>query len=160
MLQDDPNEIERFNNLVAYAQPEQIWNVKRLINMGAYNRSYVGIQNIVDIEPLTNHVLDSSLGEKCQTYKTQDPELQKYLVQEGIVVVDGPYRSGKSSLIPEIIAGYLTVSQNIKQAELEKKLKMQNLKTYSIKDILEGDSSSDEEEVDKMNHFPWLQKGY
>jgi hypothetical protein len=35
---------------------------------------------------------------------------------------------------------------------------MKNLKTYSIKEILEGDSSSDEDEP--MNHFPWYKKGY
>ena len=35
---------------------------------------------------------------------------------------------------------------------------MKNLKTYTIDEIMNGDSSSDEE--DGMNHFPWLKKGY
>lgn len=37
---------------------------------------------------------------------------------------------------------------------------MNNLKTYSIKELMEADSSSDEECNAKMNHFPWLKKGY
>ena len=41
---------------------------------------------------------------------------------------------------------------------------MENMKTYTIKDILDGDSSSDEEDISdaktKMNHFPWLKKSY
>ena len=39
---------------------------------------------------------------------------------------------------------------------------MNNLPTYSVKQILEGDSSSDEDDFEntKMNHFPWFKKGY
>jgi hypothetical protein len=48
------------------------------------------------------------------------------------------------------------VSKNIKQAEQLKKDRSKNLPTYSIKDILEGDTDSDDEVYDPMNQFPWF----
>lgn len=64
-------------------------------------------------------------------------------------------------MLPKIIAGYYEVSQNARQQELERKNRLNNLPKYSIKDILEGDSSSDEDmDVDPMVHFPWLKRDY
>jgi hypothetical protein len=50
--------------------------------MNNWNRSFLGINNVVDLGPLTNHILDAT-AEK--TFKAP-----------GIQVIDGPYNSGKT----------------------------------------------------------------
>lgn len=76
-------------------------------------------------------------------------------------MVNGSYKSGKTKLIPQIISGFREVANSIEKAEEEKQLRMKNLPTYTIQQILDEDSSSDEEDSDfRMNHFPWFKPGY
>jgi hypothetical protein len=81
MLGSDEGEVQRFNNLVAYAQPDYSWSVQRLINLNNYNRCYLGVHNIVDTEPLVNHILDPSIAENTPVYESKTCNL---LIQEGI----------------------------------------------------------------------------
>jgi len=60
--------------------------------MNNWNRSFLGINNVVDLGPLTNHILDAT-AEK--TFKAP-----------GIQVIDGPYNSGKTEKIPKIIEDF------------------------------------------------------
>jgi len=110
LLGNEPEEMLRFNTLVAYAQPDVTWSVRRIINLNNYNRCYLGVNSIVDTEPLVNHMLDPSIAEKALTFSSDDKSISDLLIQEGIQVIEGPYRSGKSSLIPKLISGYNKMS--------------------------------------------------
>ena len=69
-----------------------------------------------------------------------------YLIKSGISVVEGGYLSGKTTLVPEIIRDYYRDTQLKLNKIKEQKAKMNNLKTYTIEDILNDGSSSEEEE--------------
>ena len=60
--------------------------------MNNWNRSFLGIQNVVDLGMLTNHILDATA--------------EKTVKIEGIKLVDGPYNSGKTQSIPSLISEY------------------------------------------------------
>ena len=64
LMQSDPKEHERFNELVTYAQPNLVWGVQRIATLNNFNRNYLGIQSVVDLGPITNHILDASISEK------------------------------------------------------------------------------------------------
>jgi hypothetical protein len=68
------------------------------------------------------------------------------LSSKGISLIEGSYITGKSSLVPKIVLGYQKITEKKTQDEEMKKNRMKNLKKYTIKDIMENDSSSDEEE--------------
>jgi hypothetical protein len=67
-------------------------------------------------------------------------------------------------MVAQVAAAYEQTSRQIKKQCQDKKEKMKNLLTYTMDQIMNGDSSSDEdernEEAMRMNHFPWLKKGY
>lgn len=69
--------------------------------------------------------------------------LQGVLRKKGISIVDGVYSSGKTTLAVAILKALFLNSSHIKQQE-ELKLKNKKVKTYSIKELMENDSSDDE----------------
>ena len=69
--------------------------------------------------------------------------LQRTLRKKGISIVDGVYRSGKTTLAVALLKALFLTSTYIKQQE-ELKLKNKKVKTYSIKELMENDSSDDE----------------
>ena len=64
-------------------------------------------------------------------------------------------------MIPQIIQEYQDVASQIKLKQKQEIDKLKNLKKYSIQEILDGNSSSDEDDnFDPMRQFPWFKKGY
>ena len=75
--------------------------------------------------------------------KEQSAFVQQCMRRQGLSVVEGTYRSGKTTLAVETIHSLLGTSRAIKahreQLKAEKKVK-----TYTIKELMECDSSDDE----------------
>lgn len=65
------------------------------------------------------------------------------MVKKGISVLDGVYQSGKTTIAVAMLKALFLTASHIKQQE-EIKLKNKNVKTYSIKELMENDSSDDE----------------
>jgi hypothetical protein len=60
LANSSPEEKERFERLVAYVQNDSKWSVTRLCTMNNYNRTYLGIQNSMEMSGMTNQILDPS----------------------------------------------------------------------------------------------------
>lgn len=69
--------------------------------------------------------------------------MQGVLRKKGISIVDGVYLSGKTTLAVALLKALFLTASHIKQQE-ELKLKNKKVKTYSIKELMENDSSDDE----------------
>lgn len=69
--------------------------------------------------------------------------LHGILRKKGISILDGVYLSGKTTLAVAVLKALFLTSSHIKQQE-ELKLKNKKVKTYSIKELMENDSSDDE----------------
>lgn len=126
--------------------------------MNNYNRTYLGILNATELGSLTNHILDPSFGDAHSSFK--GAVHSEMLIKHGIMAIEGGYRSGKTSLITELVNQYHNITAKTNKAMHEKKMRMNNLPTYSIQQILDDDSSSDEEDAVPMTQFPWYKRGY
>ena len=80
------DELQRFNELVGYAQPNTPWTVERLITLNNYNRSFLGIQSAPELGELTNYVLGQE----------EAKEVYKNFKKKGIQVFNGEFLSGKT----------------------------------------------------------------
>ncbi len=80
----------------------------------------------------------------------------------GISILNGDYLSGKSTMVGGILQSLLIASEQVKQKrELEKTSKV--VKTYTIKELMENDSSDEEFYTHKpkdMTLFPWFKNNY
>lgn len=63
--------------------------------------------------------------------------------KQGMSLIDGSYRSGKTTIAIGMIHAYLGKSAQVK-ALREKQKGAKVVKTYSIKELLENESSDDE----------------
>jgi len=167
------DEAQRFNNLVKRAQDSSEWQVKRLISLNSYNRQYLALNGVSDLGGLQEFFLDPcSSSEKKITGAGIYPEFNQKckplkLARSGIMAIEGTFMSGKTTLIPRIVHQYKHEAMLNEEKEKMKKDKLKNLKVYSVQEILDGDSSSDDEMYDDsaqngagMAHFPWFKPGY
>lgn len=69
--------------------------------------------------------------------------MKNVMRKKGISLVDGAYLSGKTTMAVALVKALFLTSAHIKQQE-EHKLKNKKVKTYSIKELMENDSSDDE----------------
>lgn len=67
-------------------------------------------------------------------------------------------------MIPRLVESFTNISRVQKKIQEELLLKSKISKTFSVKEILEGDSSSDEDLKQGKNYnnnsFPWLKADY
>lgn len=126
-------ETKRFNLLVAQAQQDSVWTVNRLCTLNNYNRTYLGTQNSMEMGHMTNQILDPSFVTFKDNALASKEASAPYLIKQGVLLINGGYKSGKTSLIPQIIQGYKSVTDEIKRAEAAKAQKMNNLPTYTVK---------------------------
>jgi hypothetical protein len=139
-------EAARIKLLFENASMDSKFTVSRLMNLNNFNRSHMAVNNLPDLgNSIINAILDPNGNEK-ELFQGGDPEVQQYLCSKGISLIEGSYITGKSSLVPKIVMGYQKITEKKTQDEEMKKNRMKNLKKYTIKDIMENDSSSDEEE--------------
>ena len=73
--------------------------------------------------------------------------------------MDGTYLSGKTTTAVAMIKAFLQVTENHRQEE-ERKKQAKKVKTYSIKELMDDESSDDEGYTYKSkegtkNFFPW-----
>ena len=79
--------------------------------------------------------------------------------------MEGTYLSGKTTTAVALIKTFLLVTQNHIEDE-ERKKQAKKVKTYSIKELMDNDSSDDEgytyssSKAGTKNFFPWYQPGY
>ena len=114
----DELQSKRIQGLVTMAQPNSTWKIERLGITNNAQRNYLASWSLADLGFLTNHMLDPSLALKdspqqefysAPLLKSAPAESRPMLVKEGILLVEGPHQSGKTSLIPKIVAGFQSV---------------------------------------------------
>ena len=134
LANSSPEQKERFETLVGYVQNDSKWSVTRLCTMNNYNRTYLGIQNSMEMSGMTNQILDPSFKQIAEnSYPCAvDEASAPYLIKQGVLLLNGSYKSGKTKLIPQIISGFQEVASIIEKAEQEKQRRMKNLPTFSI----------------------------
>jgi hypothetical protein len=69
--------------------------------------------------------------------------VQNCMRKSGLTVVDGTYRSGKTTVAVGLVKALFLATSHIKEQE-EIKIKNKKVKRYSIKELMENDSSDDE----------------
>ena len=127
-----PEEANRFNLLVARAQQDSIWSVSRLCTLNNYNRTFIGIQNSMEMGQMTNQILDPSFVTIKDNQFSSSAACSSYLIKQGVLLVDGGYKCGKTQLIPQMVQGYKQVTDDIKKAEAARAQKMSNLPKKTV----------------------------
>mmetsp|Transcript_6777 Transcript_6777/g.11388 ORF Transcript_6777/g.11388 Transcript_6777/m.11388 type:complete len:163 (-) Transcript_6777:1651-2139(-) len=111
-------EEKRLKGLVEYAQPNSLWSVERMATTQNWQRQYLSFWSVTDLGFIQNHFLDASM--EPNTPQDWRPYLNKVtvgesvlpcLVEKGIYLIEGRNQSGKSSMVPKIVDGYLQIKQ-------------------------------------------------
>jgi hypothetical protein len=82
-----------------------------------------------------------------QISESQEKAARACLKKEGITCIKGGYSSGKTSLLAFVAQTLLMVAPSLQQAKIN--LKSTGPRTYSIKELMNGDDGSDEEAYSK-----------
>eukprot|EP00347_Sterkiella_histriomuscorum_P019777 403340332 len=159
---------------------DSYWVIEKIGSLINFNKSYLALQSFqdIDIQERLNDPANDILNnyDFYQITKSQEKQIADIfpytqlqiqaitgsLKKKGLSIVLGDYLSGKTSLIPGLIMSFMMISNQVKlQREQDKKSK--KIKTYTMKELLENESSEDEYYSDKdrsLTQFPWYQKGY
>ncbi|CDW81163.1 UNKNOWN [Stylonychia lemnae] len=171
---------ERSFNMGKSLTQDSFWIIEKIGSVINYNKSYLALQTYQDIdmqENLNDPINDIIHSNNFYSLSKQQerllydqfnytlPQMQaitQSLKKKGVSIIDGEYLSGKTTIAVGLIQALNIILEQVRiERELEKQQKQ--VKTYSIQELLDNESSEDEYYSDKSKSqvsFPWFQKGY
>ena len=158
-------------NIGASLTQNSLWVVEKAASLANFNKQYIAAQSFSEIQ-IQECILDpknSLLNSQRNHYHMERSEL-KYLDEDeqkvvqgcmkkqGIRIVDATYLSGKTTMAVGVVQALLSSASVIKE-QRERQRKSKKLKTYTIKELMDHDSSDDEgyqPPKKAITSFPWF----